>query len=569
MPTSMRNPQSDRPRDPLARIETARDELGRTAVSPAVARGLVAGFVALTTAPLLAQLAVEPAFFLTALRGAAGDAASAPGDSVAARVLAGNRTLLASMRAVDDLLSDESLATRIVRPPLQALLQVAGAGTAQVHQGVDGWLFYAPDVAHVTGPGFLEPRQLQRRAAAGDTVTAARQPDPRPAIHHLQRQLARRGVTLIVMPTPVKPAVDGPQLGGRAAARVAGNASHRTFVAQLRARGVPVFDVLDELRTARAEQPRPLYLATDTHWRPETVELVAGRLAAFIERRVVFVDGRTTVRRTAAQPVTNRGDTARLLGPASPRTAYPPETVVVRRIVFDDAGHRESERPAEILLLGDSFSNVFSLAAMGWGAGAGLAEQLAFALQRPVDRLARNDDGAYGSRALLAAALRRGQDPLAGKRVVVFQFATRELSRGDWRLVDLRPSAAPRPASFMRPAPGARLEVRGVVREIGPLPRPGSVPYPDHIVGLHVAEVTVRGTAAAMDGDELLVYLWGMRDHEPTGAARYRAGDAIALRVRPWSDVAGELDGINRGEVAAPAARLAEPWWGEPLEEPR
>ena len=208
------------------------------------------------------------------------------------------------------------------------------------------------------------------------------------------------------MPTPVKPAVDGRRLGGRDAARVAGNASHPTFVEQLRARGVPVFDVLDELRAARAEQPRPLYLATDTHWRPETVELVAGRLAAFIERRVVFADGRTTVRRTAAQPVTNHGDTARLLGPARPRTAYPPETVDVRRIVFDAAGNQRSERRAEILLLGDSFSNVFSLAAMGWGAAAGLAEQLAFALQRPVDRLARNDDGAYGSRALLAAVPR-------------------------------------------------------------------------------------------------------------------------------------------------------------------
>lgn len=563
-------PDPDRPRDPLARIATARHELGRTAVSPAVARGLVAGFIALTAAPLLAQLAVEPAFFLTALRSGAGGVAGAPGESVAARVFAGNRALLASIRAIDDLLGDESLATRVVRPPLQALLQAAGAGTAQVHQGVDGWLFYAPDVAHVTGPGFLEPRQLRRRAAEGDTVTAARRPDPRPAIHHLHRQLARRGVTLIVMPTPVKPAVDGRRLGGRAAARVAGNASHGAFVEHLRARGVPVFDVLGELRAARAGQPRPLYLATDTHWRPETVELVAGRLAAFIERRVVFADGPTTVRRTAAQPVTNRGDTARLLGPARPWTAYPPETVAVRRIVFDDARSRQSERPAEVLLLGDSFSNVFSLAAMGWGAAAGLAEQLAFALQRPVDRLARNDDGAYASRALLAAALRRGQDLLAGKRVVVFQFATRELSRGDWRLVDLRPSAPPpRPASFLRPAPGARLEVRGVVREIGPLPRPGSVPYPDHIAALHVAEVTVRGAAAAVDGDDLLVYLWSMRGHQPTGAARYRAGDAIALRIRPWSDVAGALDGINRSEVAAPAARLAEPWWGEPIGEPR
>lgn len=558
--------------DPLARIETARHELGRTAVAPATARGLVIAFLAAIAAAPLAQLAVEPAWFADARRAFRPAAASAPSaagrrGSAAAAVVEGNRRLLASIRRVEDLTADDALAARALRPATQAVLSALGAGTAQVVQGTDGWLFYAPDVAYVTGPGFLDPQRLRRAAAGGDTVTAARRPDPRPALLDLRRQLARRGVALIVMPTPVKPAVDGERLAGdgRGAARVAGNASYRTFVDELRRRGVAVFDLLDELRARKDALRRPLYLATDTHWRPETMEFAADRLAAFIAREVELPDTPAPAYRIAGRPVTNRGDTARLLGPPAGGPAYRPETVTVRQVASEDGRLWRPDRAADVLLLGDSFTNVFSLDAMGWGSAAGLAEHLSAALRRSIDRLAQNDAGAHASRELLAAALARGDDRLAGKRVVVFQFAARELGQGDWRPVDLPQASGPRPAAFLRPTPGARLEIRGTVRAVGPVPRPRSVPYRDHIVGVRVAGVTVEAGGAAADGGEALVYLRSMRDNAWTDAARYRVGDAVRLRVRPWSDVAGALDGINRGEVDDPSARLAEPWWGEPV----
>ena len=559
--------------DPLARIETARHELGRTTVAPATARGLVIAFLAAIAAAPLAQLAVEPEWFAEARRAfrpaaAAGPSAAGRRGSATAAVVEGNRRLLASIRRVEDLTADDALAARALRPATQAVLSALGAGTAQVVQGTDGWLFYAPDVAYVTGPGFLDPQRLRRAAAGGDTVTAARRPDPRPALLDLRRQLARRGAALIVMPTPVKPAVDGERLaggGGRGAARVAGNASYRTFVAGLRSRGVAVFDLLDELRARKDALRRPLYLATDTHWRPETMEFAADRLAAFIAREVELPDAPAAAYRTTERPVTNRGDTARLLGPPAGGSSYRPETVIVRQVASEDGRPWRPDRAADVLLLGDSFTNVFSLDAMGWGSAAGLAEHLSAALRRPIDRLAQNDDGAHASRALLAAAIAQGDDRLAGKRVVVLQFAARELGQGDWRPVDLGQAPRPRPAGFLRPTPGARLEIRGAVRAVGPVPRPGSVPYRDHVVGVHVAGVTVEAGGGAADGGEALVYLRSMRDNAWTDAARYRAGDAVRLRVRPWSDVAGELDGINRGEVDDPSVRLAEPWWGEPI----
>ncbi|MEO6603920.1 MAG: hypothetical protein ABIQ16_28815 [Polyangiaceae bacterium] len=96
----------------------------------------------------------------------------------------------------------------------------------------------------------------------------------------------------------------------------------------------------------------------------------------------------------------------------------------------------ESDEKAEVLLLGDSFSNIFSLEGMGWGSAAGLGPQLALALQRPVDVIAQNDAGAFATRRTLARELAGDADRLQGKRVVIWEFASRELSAGDWKQID-------------------------------------------------------------------------------------------------------------------------------------
>jgi len=96
----------------------------------------------------------------------------------------------------------------------------------------------------------------------------------------------------------------------------------------------------------------------------------------------------------------------------------------------------EADPKGDVLLLGDSFTNVFSMEPMGWGTAAGLGPQLAHALGRGVDVIAQNDSGAFATREALARALGGGDDRLAGKKVVVWEFASRELSVGDWKPVD-------------------------------------------------------------------------------------------------------------------------------------
>ena len=96
----------------------------------------------------------------------------------------------------------------------------------------------------------------------------------------------------------------------------------------------------------------------------------------------------------------------------------------------------EPDPKADVLLLGDSFTNIFSLEGMGWGLASGLGPHLALSLQRPIDVIAQNDSGAFATRQALSRELAAGSDRLAGKRVVIWEFASRELSVGDWKLMD-------------------------------------------------------------------------------------------------------------------------------------
>jgi alginate O-acetyltransferase complex protein AlgJ len=100
-----------------------------------------------------------------------------------------------------------------------------------------------------------------------------------------------------------------------------------------------------------------------------------------------------------------------------------------------------------------------------------------------------------------------------------------------------------------------------VVRDISAVPLPGSVPYKDHVLSLHLIEIECRD--APLRNSQAVIYLQSMRDNTWTPAARLRQGDSIEVRVRPWSDVASHYEGINRTELEDPELQLQEPCWGE------
>ncbi len=473
------------------------------------------------------------------------------------------------LKRVERTLENESLVSQWLLPRTQYLLTVLlGAGNEQVYLGHDPWLFYRADVDHVIGPPFLDPVRMKHRLQASRV-----QPDPIQAIVDFRNQLAARGIDLVVLPVSVKPSVEGEMLAVSNANRAQAsgalpNPSFNEFKTRLERGKVRVFDPAPFLM----ERGRngPLYLETDTHWRPETMEFVAQRLADFLQ---LPATAGSTSPSIVEKEIVARGDIAAMLKLSRADKFFPQEKVTIRQVVTGNALWRPSKE-ADVLLLGDSFSNIFSFEAMGWGESAGFAEHLSVALRRPIDCILRNSDASFATREILSNELARGRDRLAGKKLVIWEFAARELSFGNWKLLDLKLGEA-KPSRFLSLKAGEEIAVSGTVESISPVPRPGTVPYKDHIAALHLVDIVGadsrgEGTADtlrdAASHSQAVVYLWSMRDNVWTSAARLRPGDRVKLRLRAWPDVSGQYEKFNRTELDDPALQLEEPVWGEDVE---
>jgi alginate O-acetyltransferase complex protein AlgJ len=287
---------------------------------------------------------------------------------------------------------------------------------------------------------------------------------------------------------------------------------------------------------------------------------VARRLAGFLKEHVELPQRGSAGVQTEAVAVSNRGDLAAMLElPAGPGR-FGPETVQVEQVVGDGDLLWRLDTSADVLLLGDSFTNVFSLPTMGWAEAGGLAEHLSLELDRPIDAITRNDSGAWATRALLAQELARGRDRLRAKRVVVWEFAARELSLGDWRHVPLELGTA-KSEGFFAPAPGSSVAVTGTITAMGVVPRPRSAPYADFIVALHLEDLA--GETEGVAPGQALVFVLAMKEYELTPAAFFRVGQRVRLKLRRWSDVAAQYDLINRGELYEGGLMMQEPCWGE------
>ena len=450
--------------------------------------------------------------------------------------------ILASIKAYETTIEDNSLLRKWLLAPAQRLLTaVFRTGNEKVIVGEAGWLFFSGDYEYLVNPGFLDAGVLAKRAQKGV------QPDPVKAITDFDRQLKARGIRLIVLPVPVKPMIYADQLGAKKFPLQ--NPSFAEFKKRLEGAGVTVVDLAAEFSALR-KRGVEAYLKTDTHWTPDAMEA-----AALLTARAVNAGAAKPQARAYSQ-VINLGDIAAMLKLPGCEKFFPAETVKV-------ADYDKRPRiDGEVLLLGDSFANIYSLKALNWGENGGFAEALGACLGTPVDALLRNDAGAFATRQLLANELKRGHDRLAGKAVVVYEFAIRELVNGDWKMIDLpvRNSDSVASAPPEQPAAGefitlaAPFETDASVLKISAVPRPNSAPYKDHVASIHLA---------LPGGKQALVYAVSMRDNVWTDAAKLRVGDRIRIKLEPGEKREAEFGSWNRSEFDDEDLLLAEPVYGE------
>jgi hypothetical protein len=90
------------------------------------------------------------------------------------------------------------------------------------------------------------------------------------------------------------------------------------------------------------------------------------------------------------------------------------------------------------------------------------------------------------------------------------------------------------------------------------------VPYKDCLFALHLTGV--QAPSGEPVADDVVGYLWGMRDNVWTEAAGYRVGQQVTLRLRSWEDpeVQERYGTHNRKELDDPELLMLPAFWAEP-----
>lgn len=309
----------------------------------------------------------------------------------------------------------------VVAAPVRRFLQWLGlvtlrTGNQKAVVGPTGVLFYEPSLQAALRPGFMADPEAKGHPLA--------------AIVAWHEALAAAGVKLLVLACPGKEAIYPEWLDPHydLSRGPAVNPDLALFVTRLREHGVTVIEPTDLLWSQKSSGE--LYLHQDTHWSPLGLRLVADEVARHVPRAV----GRQQPLALREVEVVAHGDLYDMLQLPNLPTPLRPQRVRVQRVIRADTGEPvEPDSGSPVVLLGDSFTNIYSVPDMGWGDHAGLGEQLAYRLGYPLDIVAMNDGGVNRARVAFA---RRG-DPLRGKQVVIWQFAARDLvvSNGQWETI--------------------------------------------------------------------------------------------------------------------------------------
>jgi len=322
----------------------------------------------------------------------------------------------------------EAASTRFIESLTEKVAEAEREKTTVVI-GEGGWLFFAPELRHLSAGQFWDD--------AAKKVSKASKPeyaDPLPAILDFKEQLENAGIALIFVPIPAKATIYPEKISdhGKVVGRT--DEHHQTFYEMLRQQGVNVLDLTDLFLEHRFSDAGELYCRQDTHWSGQACILAAEAIVKEIGNRA-WMEGipkRKTILETQTVEIT--GDLWKELGDKKIMKEKLQLSFVkeVNGSPSDDQSFGRSWRASPVVLLGDSHNLVFHAGGDMHGQGSGLPDHLAHQLGFAVDVVAVRGSGATPSRLNLF----RRRDNMRGKRVVVWCLSVREFTEGQgWRKV--------------------------------------------------------------------------------------------------------------------------------------
>ncbi|MEJ6568577.1 MAG: hypothetical protein QNL80_06895 [Akkermansiaceae bacterium] len=456
------------------------------------------------------------------------------------RVVLWNDNVMGAIGKLEDRLDLESPLCQWVQPKMQGWLAEMGEGGEEVMIGNDAWLFYRPSFNYLTARP--TPAKQSIRTQKGYEAALL-------AVRDFSKHLRDRGIELVIVPVPPKLAVHPEKFVADRDKRIIETSGYQQWISQVEDEGVRVFDTAEALSSFLEQSEVPAFLQSDTHWRPESMEWCASKLAEYLETENLIKAPQTQEDYlTKKTTISGRGDLWRMLRLKEDNTFVKAEEVPLNQVRTSAGMRWQPSRKSGVLLMGDSFCNIFSLGEMDWGEGAGFAEHLGLKLRRPVDAILRNSDGAHATRQILAQELARGTDRLEGKSVVVWEFAARELTEGRW--IDYNYDLGEKVESqFLEIDPETTIELEATIVEISPIPVPGSVPYQDFVATVHLGELVNLGNGEA-GGTAVLAYAKAMEANRWTNLAELRSGQRVRVKITSWLDAEQQFGRWNRSEAS-------------------
>lgn len=524
----------------LSREIEANDEILRTSISHRGAKWASIVFIAILILVPLMQVGLD---YLQGKRTILPFTASESmtEKTLIQRVFSFNKEVIEWKTDWEKQLEEESFLRDIFPAPFQwSLTALMGTGNEKAIMGKEGWLYYAPDIIYLTG-----------KAIDKSSVEC---------IADFAAQLKQRNIELVLMPVPLKPMIYPEYLTERldASASVLNNSTYQLWRDRLSAKGIRVVDVTQTLQSMKMDG-MSAYLKTDTHWSPEAMERIAGELARYLSTEGLTDENKTVLTRDTMTRQ-QYGDIYTMLKMPYSVAALSDETALLHPVLTESGEFWQPSQQSSVLFMGDSFSNIYSLEGMGWGNSGGLAEQLSYYLQQSVDAIRRNDEGSIATRLMLQKELLKGRDRLAGKRVVVWEFAMRELTSGNWKPLDLTLGEA-LPTHFLTVAAGDSMTVTATIADRSASPHPDKVTYADHVFTLHLTEL--QQSDGKEIGQDAVVYMLGMKGRKLTPSSYLRVGERVTLQLSNWQLAEPEMGALNRNELNDMSLQLEEPLWGE------